>query len=542
MDLRRVLALFRAWLPLLATATFLAGGTAFLVSSLQQKVYEAKATLIVGQSLSAANPDYNQLLVAEGLSGTYASIAETRPILEKVIADLGLQATPAELASRVQVDIPGSSTLLTIKVRDTNPSTAAAIANELSSQLIAASPAVRGRAATLQESIDKDLADTQAQIEATQTRIQELTAIDNRSAAQSAELLSLDARLVTLRSTFATLLPLSSGSASNVLTVVEPADTPTQPVAPTTLLNTLLAAALGLLAVSGFAFVKEQLDDSIKDADGVREVTSLGNLGTIPQMRGDRGRSEIYRMVTLLYPRSITAEAYRALRVNVEFASVDRPIQTLLVTSAAPGEGKSVTAANLAVVFAQSGRRVLLVDADLRWPGVDKYFEASNADGLSTLLRGEAADVDAVAQATEQANLRIITTGRLPPNPAELLGSQRMQAVLALLRNSADVVIFDSPPLLAVADAAVLSAFADGTLLVIDSATSRRSQVRTAHAALVRAGANTLGAVLNRVATTDSFHYAGHYGESDAGVDRRSPAPAQSPDPSGTAANASGRR
>lgn len=542
MDLRRALALFRAWLPLIATATLLAAGTAFVVSSLQQKVYEAKATLIVGQSLSAANPDYNQLLVAEGLSGTYASIAETRPILDKVIADLGLQATPAELASRVQVDIPGSSTLLTIKARDTNPSTAAAIANDLSSQLIAASPAVRGRTATLQESIDKDLADTQAQIDATQTRIQELTAIDNRTAAQSAELLSLDARLVTLRSTFAALLPLSSGSASNVLTVVEPADTPTQPVAPTTLLNTLLAAALGLLAVSGFVFVKEQLDDSIKDADGVREVTSLGNLGTIPQMHGDRGRSEIYRMVTVLYPRSISAEAYRALRVNVEFASVDRPIQTLLVTSAAPGEGKSVTAANLAVVFAQSGRRVLLVDADLRWPGVDKYFDAPNANGLTTLLRGDTADVDAVAQVTEQANLRIITTGRLPPNPAELLGSQRMQAVLGLLRSQADIVIFDSPPLLAVADAAVLSAFADGTLLVIDSAHSRRGQVRTAHAALVRAGANTLGAVLNRVATTDSFHYAGHYGESDAGLDRRPSTPAQSPDPSGTAANASGRR
>ena len=334
--------------------------------------------------------------------------------------------------------MPGSSTLLTIKVRDTNPSLAAAIANELSNQLIAASPAIRGREAALQESIDKDLADTQDQIEATQARIQTLAAIENRTSAQSAELLALDARLVTLRSTFASLLPLASGSASNVLTVVEPADTPTQSVAPTTLLNTLLAAALGLLAVAGFAFLKEQLDDSIKDADGVREVTSLGNLGTIPQMRGERGRSEIYRMVTLLYPRSITAEAYRALRVNLEFASVDRPVQVLLVTSGAPGEGKSVTAANLAAVFAQAGRRVMLVDADLRWPGVHKFFDAPNVHGITTLLRGETTDVDAVSQATEQTNLRILTTGPLPPNPAELLGSQRMQAILGLLRQKAD--------------------------------------------------------------------------------------------------------
>lgn len=543
MDLRRLLSVFRAWLPLIAAATLLAGATAFVVSSLQQKVYEAKATLIVGQSLSAANPDFNQLLVAEGLSSTYASIAETRPILEKVIEKLGLEDAPSELAARVRVDVPGGSTLLTMSAQDVDPAMAAAIANELADQLIAASPAIQGVAESdLQASVLQDLVAIRSLIEKTQARYEALIDLEDRTSQQEAELQVLEGRLISLRSTYATLLSYTSGGASNILTVVEPAEAPTQHVSPTTLLNTLLAAALGLLVVAGVAFVTDQLDDSIKDADAVRELTNLSSLGTITQMRGDRGRSEIYRMVTLLYPRSITAEAYRALRVNVEFASVDKPVQTLLVTSAAPGEGKTLTSSNLAVVFAQAGRRVLLVDADLRWPAVHKYFDLPNVHGLTTLLRGETTDVNAVSQPTEQPNLRVLTTGPLPPNPAEQLGSHRMQAVLEILRQSADIVIFDSPPLLAVADAAVLSAFADGALLVIDASRGRRRQVQLASAALARAGANTLGAVLNRVAATESFHYAGHYGESDATTASRPLVPAGPADQSSSSARPPGPR
>ena len=211
-----------------------------------------------------------------------------------------------------------------------------------------------------------------------------------------------------------------------------------------------------------------------------RRSPALSTLGTIARIRTARGRSEFYQLVALLYPRSSVAEAYRTLRANVEFASVAAPLHTLLVTSAAPGEGKTVTASNLAVVFAQAGRTVLLVDADLRKPGVHEMFNLPNVRGLTTMLRDDSLGLDAVAQATEQANLRILTTGPLPPNPAELLGSHRMQAVLALMKQEADLVIFDSPPVQAVTDAAVLSSFADGTLLVIDAGRSRRRGVRAA--------------------------------------------------------------
>jgi capsular exopolysaccharide synthesis family protein len=524
-DLRRLITVIRAWLPLIGAATVLAGAAAFVASSLQPKVYEARATLIVGQTLSSSNPDVSQLQVAEGLAVTYASIAETRPILEGVISELGLDETTADVADRVQVDAPRGSTLMYISARDTDPKRAADIANEVGAQLIAATPAIRGIGSPDdQASIAKDLQSLRDLIDQTQTRFDELVALDGRTAAQNTELDTLQERLVSLRATYATMLSYASTGSSNVLTVVEPADVPAQPVSPNIPLNTLAAAALGLLVVAGVVFVAEQLDDSIRDADAVRDVTGLSNLGSISLIRGDRGRSEIYRMVTLLYPRSITAEAYRALRVNIEFASIDAPVQTILVTSAAPGEGKTMTSSNLAVVFAQAGRRVLLVDADLRWPAVHKYFDAQNERGLTSLLRGDATDVDAVAQPTEQPNLRLLTTGPLPPNPAEQLGSHRMQSVLAMLRASADVIIFDSPPILAVADAAVLSAFLDGTLLVIDASHGHRRQVGNANLALARAGANMLGTVLNRVAAADSFHYAGHYGESDSQAGRFVPA------------------
>jgi capsular exopolysaccharide synthesis family protein len=244
----------------------------------------------------------------------------------------------------------------------------------------------------------------------------------------------------------------------------------------------------------------------------VSEVSGLSTLGTIGRMKGDRGRSEIYRLATLLYPRSSVAEAYRALRTNIEFASVDAPIRTLLVTSSVPGEGKTTTAANVAIVFAQAGHRVLLVDADLRKPGVDVVFDLPNTVGLTTLLRDEHADLGSIAHGTEQGNLRVLTTGPVPPNPAELLGSQRMRAILDRLVNGHDLVILDSPPLQAVTDAAILSSFVDGTLFVIDASRSRRGSVRQGREALARTGAHVLGAVLNRTRAVDRSEYSSYYG------------------------------
>ncbi len=524
MDLRRLITTTRVWLPLMVVTCVLAAAAALVVSNYQQKIYEAKATLIVGQALSAANPDYTQILVAQNLSTTYAAIAKTVPILERLIKDLELATSPEELAGRLRIEAPKDSTLLTITAEDTDPARAAALANALAEQLIAVSPAIQSRDDAFQRSIQADLEATQGLIKATQARVQALMELDDRTAEQEAELEALEGRLVSLRSTYATLLSFSSEDANNLLTVIEPAGTPTSPVSPRPLLNALLAAAVGLLVVFGIAFLVEQLDDSIKDPDAVQDVAGLSTLGTIEQMPSHRGRKEVYQLAAILYPHSRAAEAYRALRANVEFASVDAPVRTLLVTSAAPREGKTVTASNLAAVFAQAGRTVLLVDADLRRPGVHTIFRLPNSRGLTTMLRSDSVGVDSVAHQTEQANLRIVTTGQLPPNPAELLGSQRMQAVLELLKREAEIVIFDSPPLQAVTDAAVVSSFVDGTLLIIDATISRRRIVRAARETLARARANAMGVVLNRVAAGAQFGYIPYGAEAALDEERAAPA------------------
>jgi polysaccharide biosynthesis transport protein len=511
-DLQRQIAIIRAWFPLLVACVVLAAGAAFVFSSLQQKLYEAKATLIVGQSLSAASPDYNQLLVSQRLSTTYASVATTRPILNSVIGQLGLDVSSDELSKRVTADAPLDSTLLTISAQDANPGRAAAIANALAKQLIAASPAIQGRQAEFQASIEADLQATQAQIDATQTRAETLTSVTNRTAAQDAELATLGDRLVSLRSTYATLLSFSSSNASNLLSVIEPAVAPPFPVSPKPLLNTLLGAILGLLIAAGVAAVSEYLNDAIKDSGDVQEVAGLSTFGAIARMKGDKTRSEIYRLAALLNPRSGVAETYRTIRTNIEFASVDARIRTLLVTSSIQGEGKTITASNLAVVFAQAGRRVLLVDADLRKPGIHLVFDLPNTHGLTTLLRNDGVSLDAIAHVTEQENLRILTTGPLPPNPAELLGSQRMRMTLDRLTTGNDLVIFDSPPLQAVTDSAILSSFMDCTLFVIDARRGRRRVVRQGREALAKSGAKVLGAVLNWIPAAAHSEYADYYG------------------------------
>ncbi len=519
-DLRRQLAAVRAWWLLLVAGVVLASVVAFVVSSLQPKVYEAQTTLIVGQSLSSVNPDYTQLLASQRLSKTYASVATTRPLVENVIKQLGLTQTADELTQRVRADAPPDNTLLTITAQDGDPARAAAIANALAEQLIAASPALQGRQADVQQSIDADLKGTQAQIDETQAQIDRLSALPSPSPGEANQLETLRARLITLRSTYASLLAFSSTGASNLLSVVQPAVAPESPVSPRPFLNTLIAALVAAVVAVGIALLAERLDDRLKTSEDVQEATGLATLGAIPRMRSEKGRDEFYALAALLYPRSSAAEGYRTLRANLEFASLDVPIRTLLVTSASPGEGKTATAANLALVLAQAGRRVLLVDADLRKPGLHTMFRLSNERGITTLVRSDDVALPMVAHATEEKRLHVLSSGPVPGNPAELLGSQRMRTILARLQGQYDMLVLDSPPLSVVADPAILGSFLDATLLVVDAERSHRSQVRQARDALAKADARVLGTVLNRLPEHAFAGYSSYYGESqEAGTE-----------------------
>ena len=500
MDRHRELAIIRARLPLIIACVVLAAAGAFLFSNVQAKVYEARATLIVGNSISA-NPDYTGLLVSQQLATTYATIATTRPVLEAVIAKVGLGTTPEELLKNINASTETGQPLVSITARDGDAARAAAIANALAEELIAKTPDVGGATAEARAAIARDIKATQDQIASVQSQVVTLSAIQNRTSTQEATLATLQQQLVSLRATLATLVAYASSSAAITLSVIEPAVAPAIPISPRPLINTVIAAILGLLIAGALVLIAAYLDDRIKTPEDVEEVVGLPTLGQVMKMGGERGRSEIYRLVTLLYPRSAVAESYRMLRSNLEFARVDRPIHTILVTSALPGEGKTVTAANLAIAFALEGRRVLLVDADLRKPAVHNLFDIPNTQGLTTMLRSDAVSLESVAHTNEQERLRVLTSGPLPPNPAEMLGSQRMLTVLQRLQASQDVLIIDSPPLRVVTDAAILSAFVDGTLLVIDANTSRRAAVRLGREALNRVNAQVLGVVLNRVPT-----------------------------------------
>ncbi|MCS6883403.1 MAG: CpsD/CapB family tyrosine-protein kinase [Oscillochloridaceae bacterium] len=201
-------------------------------------------------------------------------------------------------------------------------------------------------------------------------------------------------------------------------------------------------------------------------------------------------------LITLRDPSSAAAEAYRTLRTNILFSSLDRPLHTLVITSTGPDEGKSTTLANLAVTMAQAEQRVLMVDCDLRRPSLHSIFGVSNDRGVTSALL-EQSEGPLPIQETGVAGLRLLASGPLPPRPADLLGSRRMGALIERLRTEADMVLFDTPPVVAVTDAAVLAPRVDGVLLVLQAGHTRRDRAREARQMLEKVKANIIGVVLN---------------------------------------------
>ncbi|MER2124825.1 MULTISPECIES: CpsD/CapB family tyrosine-protein kinase [Exiguobacterium] len=216
------------------------------------------------------------------------------------------------------------------------------------------------------------------------------------------------------------------------------------------------------------------------------------------------------KLITVTQPKSPVAEQYRTIRTNIEFMAVDREIQAILVTSATQGEGKSTTSSNLAVAYAQQGKKVLIIDTDMRRPTVHYTFRVANGLGLSSLLTRQAEKEKAILP-TKVDNLSILTAGPIPPNPAELLSSRAMEHLVAQLREEFDIIIFDAPPLLQVADSRITSKLTDGVVLVVGCTTSDRQRVLKAKEQLELAEAKILGVVLNRRELTDDSAYQYYY-------------------------------
>jgi tyrosine-protein kinase Etk/Wzc len=317
--------------------------------------------------------------------------------------------------------------------------------------------------------------------------------------------------------------------------IIDPARPPQEPVRPRKKLNLLLGFIVGLGLGLGLTFLFEYMDHTVRTIEDVERI-GVTVLGSIPMIKeeeavkrakllpasiaGKNGsldapeaRRMISRLITHFAPKSPISEAYRTFRTNIQYTKLDRELKALLVTSPGPGEGKSTSVANLAITMAQMGSKALLIDSDLRRPVLHSIFNIDRRIGLSNVLVGRAT-IEEAAQTTEIDNLFVMPCGTLPPNPSELLGSSAMKSTLDELKRKFDIVLFDSPPIIAVTDAAVLSSQLDGVILVIKSGQTDREATFRAYTLLKNVKTRILGALLNGVHVESmygSYYYYYHY-------------------------------
>lgn len=338
----------------------------------------------------------------------------------------------------------------------------------------------------------------------------------NNSPAQAAAIAAAVA--TSLVETVESLEKPKTGGASPVnISVIKPATAPASPSAPNTRMNLLVGLILGLGTGFGLALVRGTFDRRVRGESDLRLVTDAPILGAI-SFDQDAEKSPLLTQTAAQSPR---AEAFRQLRTNLQFANISGQAKTVLITSSLPGEGKSTTATNLAIALAQAGKSVCLIDADLRRPMVNEYLGLDRSAGLTTALVGSG-KVDDLLQPWGEDNLYVLTSGVVPPNPSELLGSNEMQGLLVRLEEVFDTVIIDAPPLLPVTDAAVLSQYVGGVLLVVGTHRIRQPELERSLTGLNMVEANLLGVVLNRLQVKGPDAYSYSYYTTDESVKRAS--------------------
>ncbi|MGD2144615.1 MAG: polysaccharide biosynthesis tyrosine autokinase [Anaerolineae bacterium] len=518
-EIRRLLSVVRRRLWFIVACILLGAGSAFVVSSRMTPVYRASATMLIHQAPSDSTSDYAAILASQRLAETYAHILRGRPVLEEVISLLGLAETPDVLADRVEIKLVPDTQLIRLSVEHTDPTRAALIANSVGETFIAQIEALQ------RERYTEFLGGVREQIVKLSQLVEESQASTDAlgtptTARERDELTRLQSVVAQYNSTYATLqqeyekMRLTAARATNTVILTETATVPTEPVRPRTLVNTGLAALTGALLAVGVAFLLEYLDDTIKTPNDVSWALGLSTVGAI-----DRLESGAQELVMATDPLSPTAEAFRVLQANIRFstAGADGQMGTLLVTSPGPMEGKSITVANLGVAMAQAGLEVVVVDADLRRPRLHELLgvDPRPAGLVGALL--EESTVDRL-QPAHVEGLTVLPAGEPPPNPAVTAGSPRMQKLLDELAQTADAVLIDSPPVLPVADAAVLAQAVNGVLLVLEAGKTRRQAARRAAGSLRQVGANLVGVVLNAVPTANESYY---YSYDDSSGKRR---------------------
>ncbi len=518
MEFRELYLPLMRWWKLILAATLVAAVFSLIASYQQPLMYRSETTLIIGDSIQDPNPDMYQFYSGQQLAATYADIARRKPVREGVLETLGLSWLPDYSVQ----PIPNTQ-LLEISVLDTDPVRAQAVANTLAEQIILQSPTNRPDDLKRQEFINQRLdaleikiQETQSELDIRQDELTNLTSARQIADMQN-QISSLQAKLDALQLNYTSLLANTQGGALNSLSIIEPANLPIAPIGSNRLMTILTASVIALILAVSAAYLLTFLDNSIKSPDEIKRITNLPTLGAIPLIPGDNNPD---KLVVTREPRSPISEAYRTLRTGVQFSMIDRPESTSIqITSCNPSEGKSVTAANLAAVIAQAGFKVLIMDADLRRPMVHKIFSVDNRLGVTDFFRNlRPADYDQqfdnilsqLVRPTSQEGLWVLSSGPIPPNPSELLGSNANKQLIASLKSRFDYLILDSPPVMIVTDAVVLSTLVDGSIMVIDAETTQKGQLKQATDRLREVNANILGIVANRI-SPKSDGYSGYF-------------------------------
>jgi capsular exopolysaccharide synthesis family protein len=571
-EIKHLFDVVRQKIWMLALGLLLGAGLAALYTYFQPPVYEAFTRVLVTRSSQSQSNDIASAASIQQTADTYVQFLTMEPVLNIVservgykvdaksnmirvslvpntqIINVAVDDTDAKRAaliadSMVQVLIEQNEVLQTGRYADSEDSLQTQI-SEMEKQIAGAQDQLdQAKQAALQN----EMANIQAKIDEVQ---KELIALENASSGEKTEPVEetvrreqLQSLLSSYQDAYTTLVVTGEilgtndqitrleknldlyqqlylnllGSLESVrmarmqntpnVVQISPAIVSETPVRPRPTLNVVLGGIAGLILAIGVFFAVEFLDDTIKTPADVERFLGSSVLGYITEV----SKSELKQghLDVAKQPRAPVAEAFRSLRANLEFAGINHPLRTILVTSAAAGEGKSTIAANLASIIAQAGRRVILVDADLRRPTLHLTFDLNNHTGLTDVFR-ERSNVYGVMQSVENdSTLSVLTTGSLPPNPTELLASDKMNAILSDLKKQTAVVIVDSAPAI-VSDAQVLAAKVDGVLLVVRPGKTHREELRATLEQFKRAGAHVIGVVLNRIPQNRNSYYGGY--------------------------------
>lgn len=517
MELRYYLALVRKWLWLIVLGGVLGASAAYVYSRLSTPIYQSTITLMISQGVGVAQ-DYLSLLASQRAATTYMEQIKSPALIRQVYKELGISVEEGDnLPVTVSTQAVRDTSLIRVSVQDVDPARAQAIATQIAKVLNDQINAVQmQRYRAVQEDLDQQIAEVRKKIDEVQKALASLSDSPTAPEFVRTERARLQMELTTLQAQYSVLLQnanntrLTASHYNDVISVASPAELPREPISPRTLQNTLLGFAVGVMLAAGIAFLVEYLDDSLKSSDDVNRVLGLSTIGNVARFP----KNTKSPLVVLDAPRAPYAEAYRNLRTNLQFSLAVDSSNALVVSSAEPGEGKTTTVANLAVVMAQMGKRVMLVDTDLRRPSLHQLFHLPSEPGLTDLLLRN----QTLAQVTRkisQPGLYLLPCGKIPPNPAELLASVWMDQVIDALKKQYDIVLFDAPPILPVTDALLLAAKTKHLLWVVAAGKTRSDPLRRAREALEQVDAKILGVVLNRMSAGRGYGYYYYYYSKD---------------------------